>query len=292
MMEALALLREQPALLLFIAALLGLVTGSFLNVVVYRLPVMLDRQWRAQCAQLLGQAGPRDPVERFDLIQPRSRCPHCGHTISAWENIPLLSYLMLRGRCSACGARISLRYPLLELLSGVLSAAVAWRFGFAWQTLFALVLTWSLLSLSFIDLDHQLLPDAITLPILWLGLLLSLFGLFTDSRASIVGALAGYLGLWSVYHVFRWLTGKEGMGYGDFKLLALLGAWLGWRSLPLVILLSSLIGAVVGISLILLQGRDRNLPIPFGPYLAGAGWIALLWGPGIIAWYLSSWTAG
>jgi leader peptidase (prepilin peptidase)/N-methyltransferase len=291
-MDALTLLHEQPALFLLAVGLLGLVVGSFLNVVIHRLPVMMERQWRAQCEQWLSGQDGAPPPERFDLVQPRSRCPQCGHTISAWENIPVLSYVMLRGKCSACGKAISLRYPIVELLTAALSVAVAWRFGLTWQTGLALLLTWALLSASFVDLDHQLLPDAILLPTLWLGLLASLFGVFQDSRASIIGAVAGYLSLWSVYHVFRWLTGKEGMGYGDFKLFALLGAWLGWQSLPLVILLSSLVGASVGIVLILAMGRDRNLPIPFGPYLAGAGWITLLWGQDILHWYSSAWMGG
>lgn len=291
-MDALALLREQPALFLLVVGLLGLAVGSFLNVVIYRLPVIMERQWRAQCEQWLSGQDSAETPERFDLVQPRSRCPQCGHGILAWENIPVLSYLMLRGKCSACGKIISLRYPIVELLTAALSVAVAWRFGPTWQTGLALLLTWALLSASFIDLDHQLLPDAILLPTLWLGLLASLFSVFQDSRASIIGAVAGYLSLWLVYHIFRWLTGKEGMGYGDFKLFALLGAWLGWQSLPLVILLSSLVGALVGIVLILAMGRDRNLPIPFGPYLAGAGWIALLWGQDILRWYSSAWMGG
>ncbi|HEB77175.1 MAG TPA: prepilin peptidase, partial [Methylothermaceae bacterium] len=217
---------------------------------------------------------------------PPSRCPHCGHHIRAWENIPILSWLWLRGRCSQCRAAISPRYPLIEGLTAVLSLAVAWRFGVSPQALWALVLTWSLIALSFIDYDHQLLPDILTLPLLWLGLLLSLFGIFTDPRSAIMGAAAGYLLLWGIYQLFRLITGKEGMGYGDFKLLALFGAWLGWQMLPLIILLSSLVGAVFGLALILLRGRDRELPIPFGPYLAIAGWIALLWGEQLNRWYL------
>ena len=291
-MDALTLLDEQPALFLLAVGLLGLVVGSFLNVVIHRLPVMMERQWRAQCEQWLSGQDGAPPPERFDLVQPRSRCPQCGHAIAAWENIPIVSYVMLRGKCSACGKAISLRYPIVEMLTAALSVAVAWHFGLTWQTGLALLLTWALLSASFIDLDHQLLPDVILLPTLWLGLLASLFGVFQDSRASIIGAVAGYLSLWSVYHIFRWLTGKEGMGYGDFKLFALLGAWLGWQSLPLVILLSSLVGASVGIVLILALGRDRNLPIPFGPYLAGAGWLTLLWGQDILHWYSSAWMGG
>jgi leader peptidase (prepilin peptidase)/N-methyltransferase len=267
-----------------VTLLLGLVVGSFLNVVIYRLPVMLERAWRRDCAALDG----RDtaPEERFDLVLPRSRCPHCGHQVTARDNIPVLSYLLLRGRCRACGAPISLRYPAVELLTAALTVITALHFGAGWQGTFAVLLTWTLIALSFIDFDTQLLPDSITLPVLWLGLLLSLFGVYADTHASIIGAAAGYLSLWSIYHLFRLLTGKEGMGYGDFKLFALFGAWLGWQSLPLIILLSSAVGAVIGLSLILFRGRDRSIPIPFGPYLAIAGWIALLWGEQLTAWYL------
>jgi leader peptidase (prepilin peptidase)/N-methyltransferase len=288
-MNVLSLLSAEPTLFLVITGVLGLIVGSFLNVVILRLPMMLERQWRAQCAHLRGTLEQAGEGERFDLIWPRSHCPHCRHTLSAWENIPLLSYLLLRGQCAACRGQISPRYALVELLTAVLSIVVAWRFGLSGQTLFAWLLTWALVSLIFIDLDHQLLPDSLTLPVLWLGILISLFGIFTDTRTSVIGAMAGYLSLWSVYHLFKWMTGKEGMGYGDFKLFALFGAWLGWQSLPLVILLSSLVGAVVGMVLILVRGRDRNLPIPFGPYLAGAGWIALLWGQEMLNWYTATW---
>ncbi|GBE10384.1 type 4 prepilin-like proteins leader peptide-processing enzyme [bacterium BMS3Bbin12] len=278
-------LQYHPAMLIGAAGLLGLVLGSFLNVVIHRLPRMLEREWHEQCRQLRGQ--PNDPGDEapFNLMVPRSRCPDCGHPISALENIPVLSYLLLRGRCSACGTRISARYPLIELLTAVLSAAVAWRFGPTWQTLAALALTWALISLSMIDLEHQILPDNITLPFLWLGLTLSLFGLFTDTRSSIIGALAGYLSLWTVYKLFKAATGKEGMGYGDFKLLALLGAWLGWRSVPLIILLSSVVGAGVGIAMLAGGRHTRSQPIPFGPYLAAAGWLALLFGAPILDAY-------
>ncbi len=274
-----------PALLIGAAGLLGLVLGSFLNVVIHRLPRMLEREWREQCRQLHGR--PNDPGDEapFNLMVPRSRCPDCGHPISALENIPVLSYLLLRGRCSACGTHISARYPLVELLTAALSAAVAWRFGPTWQTLAALALTWALISLSMIDLEHQILPDNITLPFLWLGLTLSLFGLFTNTRSSIIGALAGYLSLWTVYKLFKAATGKEGMGYGDFKLLALLGAWLGWRSVPLIILLSSVVGASAGIAMLAGGRHTRGQPIPFGPYLAAAGWLALLFGAPILDAY-------
>ncbi len=273
-----------PALFVAVVILLGLIVGSFLNVVIYRLPVMIEREDRAVCAELLGQAAP-DQVP-FNLATPRSHCPDCGHAISALENIPLLSYLLQRGRCRHCGGTIPLRYPLVEVASGLLAGVVAWRFGATPQAVAALVLTWSLLTLSVIDLRHMLLPDRITLPVLWLGILLALFGLFTDLRSSVIGAMAGYLSLWSVYHLFRLLTGKEGMGYGDFKLLALFGAWLGWQQLLTVVLLSSLVGVVVGVGLTMLHGRDHRLPLPFGPFLAAAGWLALLWGDALTGVYL------
>ncbi len=273
-----------------LAALFGSLIGSFLNVVVYRLPLMMERTWRKQCQELAGTADAphtTDEEQPFNLVVPRSRCPHCGHAISALENIPIISYLWLRGRCSECGKHISMRYPIVELTTAVLSAITAWHFGFGWAAGGALLLTWALIALTLIDYDHQLLPDDITLPFLWIGLLLGLAGLFTDSTSSIIGAVAGYLSLWTVYILFKWATGKEGMGYGDFKLLAMLGAWMGWQSLPIVIILSSVVGAIVGITLILFRGRDKNIPIPFGPYLATAGWLALLWGDAITHRYFA-----
>jgi len=275
-----------PAFLIFCATVFGLAVGSFLNVVIYRLPVMLEREWRAQCAEFLNTAAAPAPAEKFNLATPRSRCPTCGHAIRAHENIPVLSYLLLRGRCSACGVKISARYPIIEFVTGLLSAVVAWRYGFTIAALAALFLTWALIALTMIDFDHQLLPDNITLPWLWLGLLLSIGSVFTDMQSSIVGAVAGYLSLWIVYQVFKWATGKEGMGFGDFKLLGMLGAWLGWQALPAIILLSSLVGATVGISLIVFARRDRRIPIPFGPYLAAAGWIYLVWGEQVNTYYL------
>lgn len=271
---------------LFIATftVLGLLVGSFLNVVIYRLPVMMQRSWESQCQELLELEQP--PKGKFNLVKPDSRCPHCETPIGVLENIPVISYLLQRGRCKHCNGPIAIRYPLIELLTAVMSGVTAWHFGFGWTALFAVILTWSLIAMSFIDIDHQLLPDDITLPFLWLGMLLSLFGLYTDMSSAIIGAIAGYLSLWLVYHLFKLLTGKEGMGYGDFKLFALFGAWLGWQALPLILLLSSLVGAAVGITLILFRGRDRQLPIPFGPYLAAAGWIALLWGNDITQAYL------
>lgn len=267
-------------------ALLGLFVGSFLNVVIYRLPVMMQRGWDTQCRDLLEME--EVPHESFNLVTPRSRCPHCKHQIGALENIPVLSYLLQRGRCKHCSAPISIRYPLIELFTALLTGIVAWKFGFGWPALFAIILTWVLVALSFIDIDHQLLPDDITLPFLWLGLGLSLFAVFTDMSSAIIGAMSGYLSLWLLYHVFKLITGKEGMGYGDFKLFALFGAWFGWQQLPMIILLSSLVGAVVGLAMILILGRDRQLPIPFGPYLAGAGWIAMIWGSDITHVYLNT----
>ncbi|MFA7592601.1 MAG: A24 family peptidase [Thiohalobacteraceae bacterium] len=285
-MDLFDFLAQQPPLLIGTVFLLGLLIGSFINVVAYRLPIMMERDWRRQCQEYLHPDEPMADEARFDLLVPRSRCPACKHRIKAWENIPLLSYVFLRGKCSACGTRISLRYPGVELVTALLSAVVAWQLGWGWPLVAALIFTWALIALSLIDFDHKLLPDSITLPLLWLGLLLGLETVFTDLHSSIIGAAAGYLSLWSVYQLFRLVTGKEGMGFGDFKLLAAIGAWLGWQALPVTILLSSLVGAVVGITLILARGRDRNIPIPFGPYIAAAGWLALLWGEDITQAYL------
>lgn len=289
MMNLVDYLQFNPTVYLGFCTLLGLAVGSFLNVVVYRLPIMLERDWKSQCRELLGLPEEETVQPTFNLAQPPSRCPQCGHRIKAWENIPVISFLFLRGRCAACQQPISLRYPIVEAFSGLLSLIVAWHFGVSWEAAAALLLTWVLIALSLIDFDHQLLPDSIVLPALWLGLLLSLFGIFSDSQAAIVGALAGYLSLWSVFHIFKLITGKQGMGHGDFKLLALFGAWLGWQYLFQIILLSSLVGAIVGVSMILFMGRDRSIPIPFGPYLATAGWISMLWGQQINQLYFS-WT--
>jgi leader peptidase (prepilin peptidase)/N-methyltransferase len=290
-MELTQLLEGSPWTVVALAGVFGLLVGSFLNVVILRLPVMMEREWRRQCADLDApatgkHANKADKEERFDLIAPRSRCPGCGHQIRAVENIPILSWLVLRGRCSSCGKSISARYPAVEAATALLSMAVAWHFGATAETLAALMLTWALIALSVIDYDHQLLPDNITLPFLWLGLLLNQFGLFTDGFSAVIGAAAGYLSLWSIYWMFRLLTGKEGMGYGDFKLLAMLGAWLGWQLLLPVVLISSVLGAALGLTLIIMRGRDRQLPIPFGPYLAAAGWVTLMWGSGIVDGYL------
>ena len=283
------LLQQNLFFLFFCVTLIGLVVGSFLNVVIYRLPLMMERDWKTHCREYLELPVVAKNNERFDLVQPRSRCTHCGHLIRAWENIPVISYLLLRGRCSQCQTTISLRYPLVEVVTALLSILVVWRFGFSWMALTALALTWALIALSLIDYDRKLLPDSIVLPFLWLGLILSLFDIYTDTHSSLIGAAAGYISLWSIFHLFKLITGKEGMGYGDFKLLALFGAWLGWQYLLQIVLLSSIVGAIVGIGLILFGGRDRNIPIPFGPYLATAGWISLLWGDQINRYYFT-WT--
>ena len=279
-------LQQNEWAFLLTSGLLGLIVGSFLNVVIYRLPLIMQREWAYECREMLGQEQPDEPVEPFTLSRPGSRCPHCDHTITALENIPVISYLFLKGRCAGCQAKISPRYPLVEAVTGLLSLVAALHFGFGWQAAAAILLTWVLITLTLIDFDVQLLPDNITLPFLWFGLLLNLNGLFTDLYSAVIGAAAGYLSLWSVYQLFKLITGKEGMGYGDFKLLALFGAWLGWQYLPQIVLISALVGAVVGVGMIMILGRDRNIPIPFGPYLAVAGWIALLWGEEINRAYL------
>lgn len=279
-----------PEAFVITMAILGLVVGSFLNVVIYRLPVMMEREWRAQCKSILeikddNQSGSETP---FNLVFPRSRCPHCGNLITALENIPVISYLLLKGKCKNCRHPISPRYPVVELIAGILTAFIAWHFGFETKTFFAVLLTWALICLSFIDLDHQLLPDDIVLPFLWLGIICNMFGLFTDIYSSLLGAIFGYGILWLIFISYKLLTGKEGMGYGDFKLLAMLGAWSGWQMLPLIILLSSMLGAIVGISLIIFTKHGKNIPIPFGPYLTIAGWTGLLWGQEIMQFYLRS----
>jgi leader peptidase (prepilin peptidase)/N-methyltransferase len=292
-------LTASPPLLFAVVLLLGLAMGSFLNVVIARLPRIMDADWRRECAELADASAPADATAAqapgatddpgaapLTLSHPPSHCPHCGHRIRPWENIPLLSYLLLRGRCSACREPISLRYPLVEALTALLSIIVIWHFGATAQGAAALVLTWGLVALAFIDADTQLLPDDITLPLLWLGLLLSLWGVFVGSHAALIGAIAGYLSLWAVFHAFRLLTGKEGMGRGDFKLLALFGAWMGWQALPQIVLLSTLPGALFGIALMLAGRTGRETPIPFGPFLAIAGWINLLWGSAITDAYL------
>lgn len=287
------MLPSDPATLAVAGVVFGLLLGSFLNVVIHRLPLIMERDWQAQCAELAAQsaptagiAPPASNVEPLSLVAPRSRCPHCGHRIGALENIPLLSYLLQKGRCKGCGKAISPRYPLVEALTGLLFGYVAWRFGPTLAAAGALLFIAAMIALTFIDFDTQLLPDDITLPLLWAGLLLNVGGTFTTLSNAVIGAAAGYLSLWLVYWLFKLATGKEGMGYGDFKLLAAIGAWFGWQMLPLVILLSSLVGALVGIALIVLAGRGRNIPIPFGPYLAAAGVIALFWGKALNQTYL------
>lgn len=280
------MLIESLGSLAALAGLLGLCIGSFLNVVIHRLPIMMEQDWLAQCAELRGEAAP-DTGESLTLALPRSRCPSCGHQITPLENIPLLSYLLiLKGKCSGCGTRISPRYPIIESLTALLSALTVWHFGPSMQAVGALLLVWSLIALAAIDLDTQLLPDSITLPLIWLGLAFNIAATYTDLGAAVVGAMAGYLSLWSVFWLFKLFTGKEGMGYGDFKLLAALGAWLGWQMLPSIILLSSLVGALVGVALIVAARHGRNVPIPFGPYLAAAGMIALFWGQQLTERYL------
>ena len=286
-MTSVELLAGSPVLFTLLAVLLGLMVGSFLNVVIYRLPLMMEREWRTQCTELLGQADPDAGKPALSLWGPRSQCPHCGHLITAVENIPLFSYVRQRGRCAHCGAAIGIQYPLVEASSGILAGIVVWTFGFGWPAAAALVFTWILLAAGAIDFHHQLLPDDLILPLLWLGLGAALFGLFADLPSAVIGAMAGYLSLWSVYQVFRLLTGKEGMGHGDFKLLAALGAWTGWQYLVTIVILSSLVGAVFGLALILFRGRDQRAPMPFGPFLAAAGWIALLWGEAINRAYLN-----
>jgi len=295
-----------------VVAFMGLFVGSFLNVVIYRLPLMMQNEWREAMQELAAEeaalaianndsgtasneqrqipntnddAGTA-ATETFNLSVPRSRCPSCNNLITWWQNIPVLSYLMLGGQCHKCKTRISPRYPIIELVTMMLSLVVAWQFGPSLQTVLGIIVTWFLVAMTMIDFDHQLLPDQLTLPLMWIGLLASLLPIFTDVRSAVLGAAAGYLVLWLVFQLFKLITGKEGMGYGDFKLLAALGALLGWHQLPMIILLSSLVGAVVGLSLIAIAGRDKNIPIPFGPYLAAAGWLAMLWGEQIAGAYL------
>jgi len=287
-MEILTIFQTHPWFFIATVAVIGLMVGSFLNVVIYRLPVMMQRNWREECHEYLELPTPKSPEEPLSLSFPASRCNQCHTAIKPQHNIPILSYLFLRGKCANCQTSFAIRYPLIELFTGIVSAVVAWHFGYSVETFFALVLSWSLIALSGIDIDHQLLPDSIILPLLWLGLLLSLFDIFTESHSSIIGAISGYLSLWVVFQLFKLATGKEGMGFGDFKLLALFGAWLGWQFLPLIILLSSMVGAIIGISMVVFGKHDHQKPIPFGPYLAAAGWLALMWGDNINKIYLGA----
>lgn len=268
---------------------IGLCVGSFLNVVIYRLPVILNREWKLQCHEYLELSTPEieTDIKTLSLSTPRSSCPSCGHMITAFENIPVVSYLFLGGKCSSCKSPISIQYPLVELFTATVSVIVAYRFGLTIQTVAALFFTWTLIALTFIDIHKQLLPDNLTLPLLWLGLVIALFGIFTDLQSSFIGAIAGYLILWTVFQTFKILTGKEGMGYGDFKLLAALGAWLGWELLPQIILISSIAGTIIGVSMLLAGKTDAQSKIPFGPYLALAGWIALIWGEQLNTLYYS-----
>lgn len=280
---------SEPLYFIIFSLVLGMMVGSFLNVVIYRLPVMLEKEWHLQCNELLEiQAAEKPDTETFNLVLPASRCPKCGHKIRAYENIPLISYIVLGGKCASCRTPITFRYPAIETISGMLCVAVAINFGFSWEAMWAMILTWSLIALTMIDYDHQLLPDNITMPFLWLGLIISMFGVFTDTESSIIGAVMGYLSLWLVYQGFKLATGKEGMGFGDFKLLAMLGAWLGWQMIPAIILMSSVVGVIVGVSLILFKRHDKNQPIPFGPYLAVAGWICLIWGDSLNQYYMTT----
>ena len=284
--------------LLFVGVVFAfcLVIGSFLNVVVHRLPIMMEREWRAQCEEISKEPPEYDlPEGRFDLVAPRSRCPSCGTEIKAWQNIPVISYLLLGGKCAHCKESISARYPLVELMTAILAAVAAWRFGVGWEAAMAVVMTLALVPIAMIDAETQLIPDSIVLPLMWIGLAMSLYHpmagadtLFIAPKDAIVGAMAGYLSLWTVYQLFKLITGKEGMGYGDFKLLAALGAWLGWQQLPLIILMSAVVGAIVGIALMAFRSHERSVPIPFGPYLAAAGWITMLWGDTIKSAYLDT----
>ncbi len=288
-MDVIDLLRSSPALYAAAAGVLGLLVGSFLNVVIYRLPKIMEAEWRAHCAELAAGDAPAAPAPVYNLVTPRSACPACGTAITAWQNIPVVSWLVLRGRCARCRAPISARYPIVELATALLSATVAWRFGFGWEGAFALLISWTLIALTGIDLDTQLLPDALTLPLLWLGLLAAAYlgrgaaAVPVDLKSAVLGAAFGYLSLWGIYHGFRLATGKEGMGYGDFKLFAALGAWLGWQMLLPVILLAAASGAMLGILLIVLRRHERGTPIPFGPYLAVAGWLVMMWSRELVA---------
>ena len=290
----LELMQDSAPVFITVVFLFSLLIGSFLNVVIYRLPIMMERDWREQAEELMQTTLEQElPKGRFDLVAPRSRCPSCGKLITAMQNIPVISYLFLKGRCGNCGASISARYPLVESMTALLAAICAWHFGVGWEALMAIILTVTLVAIAMIDADTQLIPDSIVLPLLWLGLTMSLFHplagastLFISPQDAIVGAMAGYLTLWSVFWLFKLVTGKDGMGYGDFKLLAALGAWLGWQQLPIIIMLSAIVGAAINIVMIVARGKDRSIPIPFGPYLAAAGWITMLWGETIKNTYL------
>lgn len=283
-MSFITLLQTNSVFFISLCTTIGLVAGSFLNVIIFRLPKMMEREWNQQCSELRGET--TKPLPTLNLIKPCSECPHCKHKITALESIPIISYLALRGRCSQCNTSISLRYPIMEALTGIMSGFIAWHFGYGFITVAALIFVWSMIALAFIDLDTQLLPDEVTLPLLWIGLLINLGNGFTDISSAVIGAASGYIFLWLIYWCFKIATGKEGMGYGDFKLLAVIGAWFGWKMLPLVILLSSLAGAVIGIGLIIVAKNKRDTPFPFGPYLVGGGLVALFWGDQLNRTYL------
>ena len=290
----LELISESATVFIVVVFAFTLLIGSFLNVVIHRLPIMMEREWREQADELAKTPAEHEiPEGRFDLVAPRSRCPSCGALITAWQNIPVISYLFLKGRCAECKTSISVRYPLVELMTALLAATVAWHFGAGWEALMAIALTIALVAIAMIDADTQLIPDSIVLPLMWLGLAMSLFSpmagaqtLFIAPTDAIVGAMAGYLSLWSVFWLFKLATGKDGMGYGDFKLLAALGAWLGWQQLPIIIMMSAIVGAAINITMIVARGKDRSIPIPFGPYLATAGWITMIWGEKIMNTYI------
>lgn len=284
MLEA---LNQHPWMLAIALLFMGLIVGSFLNVVIYRLPIMMESQWRTDCCELL-EVEEKQTEQKLNLAVPNSHCPKCGDAIKAWQNIPVLSYLLLAGKCHNCRAKISIRYPLIELISGLMTLSLMLYFDASLALLGAMLFTWALITLTMIDVDQQLLPDDITLPLLWLGLLLNVNETFVSLESAVIGAAIGYLSLWSVFWLFKLVTGKDGMGYGDFKLLAALGAWMGWQAIPLIILLSSVVGAVIGIALMVLQRRGKDIPIPFGPYLAMAGWISLLWGDELVTLYLGA----
>ncbi len=301
-MALLEVLQHNAIVFYGVVAFLSLIVGSFLNVVIYRLPVMMENEWREALQEMdesedgmpqavstgdTSKPNSKAEPETFNLSVPRSRCQNCDNLITWWQNVPVISYLMLRGKCANCKTPISARYPIIEITTMLLSLIVAWQFGPSIQTVFGIIVTWMLIAMSMIDFDHQLLPDSLTLPMMWIGLLASLIPVFTDVRSAVIGAALGYMILWSVYQLFKLVTGKEGMGFGDFKLLAAFGALLGWQLVPMIILLSSAVGAVVGLSLIAIKGRDKNIPIPFGPYLAAAGWLAMLWGTPLAEWYYS-----
>jgi len=290
----LELMSESATVFIIVIFAFALLIGSFLNVVIHRLPIMMECEWREQADELTNTPSEQElPEGRFDLVMPRSRCPSCGALITAWQNIPVISYLFLKGRCAGCKTPISVRYPLVELMTATLAAVTAWHFGAGWEAMMAITLSIALVAIAMIDADTQLIPDSIVLPLMWLGLAMSLFHplpgastLFISPSDAIVGAMAGYLTLWSIFWLFKLATGKDGMGYGDFKLLGALGAWLGWQNLPMIIMMSAVVGAVINITMIVARGKDRSIPIPFGPYLAAAGWITMIWGENIKNTYI------